>query len=146
MPAQQSNLPECILNVISKFEKGPVEFAALQKSLGLLSMPDDFQFIIMDIEGCFSEAKYVKNMSSGRVNSIHFKFKEGYSLPLGDLYGAFGEFKFLVPNPSGIFNALAKYSTGNKKMEYAIIAENKGRIDKNSILQKISIRIDYLDE
>jgi hypothetical protein len=142
MKVKEKGVSECILAQIAAFEKGPADFGKVREAHGVAAgAQTEFQFTVKDSAGCGADVAFVKEGDGERVGGIYLTLSQATSV--SELKAQFGEFKNLPATPAKKWSAIAKYNSG--KLDYAIIAEAREKIDANTPIKKVTIRIDYPD-
>jgi hypothetical protein len=142
MELEDMEATHCILNQIAEFEQHGADFEALRKALGSAGAAG-FQFSRTLLEPCHGEATYVREAEGSRLATIHLKLAEATTLP--QLAQQFGKFKHLPPSPARKWTALAHHAGPKDDIRYAIIAEADHKIDDETPITRVKIRIDYED-
>lgn len=143
MTVKEKGVSECILHHIAAFEKGASDFASVRAAH---DRPENAQtasqFAVTD-SACAAECTFVKESGGNRLGAIYLALQ--HPTTLAKLGEQFGTFKHLPPTPSKKWSAIAKYNSGSSSQEYAIIASTDRKIEDNTPISLITIRIDYED-
>ncbi len=143
MAADKDAAVACITHQIERMEHGTTDFAELRASYTVAIVDTATQFSVAMLEPCAAQVTYTREGRRGRVSGIYMTLESPTSLAA--LRRVWGDFSALPPTPAGKFSAIALYDTGNPEQTYAIIAEARSAITESSLIDRVSIRVDYAD-
>jgi hypothetical protein len=140
------SVSECIRDLIGELESKSFVFSELKNSYGFGEDEEVlFQFNVKDVAPCFEDVAFLKNYSEDRLDHLSLTLAEDFSTTLATLEKDFGKFRMAPPEPSRTWTASAKYKTENKSVNYVIIAEAREPIAAETVIRKITIRLDHQD-
>lgn len=143
MSTKPKNTSDCIKDFIAVIEQKGMVFSALMQDYHADGGDNLFQFTAQQPASCLQSATFIKENGKDRLENVTLDLTQ--DVTVAALAEGFGEFRNAPPDPSGYNSATAKYRTANEQVRYALIIEHKGTITPETMVRRISLRLDHMD-
>ena len=143
MSTKSKNTSDCIKDFIAAVEQKGTVFSALMQDYHAEGGENLFQFTAQQPASCLQSATFIKESGKDRLANVTLDLTQ--EVTVSELTEGFGEFRNAPPDPSGFESAIAKYRTANEQVRYALIIEQKGPINPETKVSRISLRLDHMD-